>query len=121
GHVLESGVGRRIDVGAGGAVVHQMLANYQMMTMGGQGYLRILEFQPEERRVRVSTYSPYLDRYTTNPDHNFDLDSQSMLQPEDLVTVEVRAIDRVTNGLVSGARVRVSDEEGRFFGAEVTG
>jgi hypothetical protein len=73
GHDLGDGVGRLASTRADGTTVHQLLANYQMQALGGGGYLRLLQFSPAERRVRVRTYSPYLDRFKTDPDNDFHL------------------------------------------------
>lgn len=43
--------------------VYQMLADYQGGPEGGQGYLRILNFNMGENTVDVQTYSPYLDDF----------------------------------------------------------
>lgn len=74
GHVLGDGAGRLSSVGAHGQVVHQMLANYQMRAEGGEGYLRLLEFQPDGRTLRVRTFSPYWNRYMTGPEQEFVLE-----------------------------------------------
>jgi 3',5'-cyclic AMP phosphodiesterase CpdA len=73
GHDLVDGVGRLTSVRPDGTKVHQLLANYQTAALGGQGYLRLMEFAPERRRVRVRTYSPYLDRFKTDPANDFTL------------------------------------------------
>jgi len=64
---------RRTDV-VGGRQVHQMLADYQGRTNGGDGWLRILRFVPAEDKVHVQTYSPTLNRYETDADSQFTLD-----------------------------------------------
>jgi hypothetical protein len=74
GHDLGDGIGRLTSVRPDGTKVHQLLANYQMSPLGGGGYLRLMQFFPSERRVRVRTYSPYFDRFKTDPDNNFTLD-----------------------------------------------
>ncbi|WP_409291243.1 lamin tail domain-containing protein [Peribacillus sp. SCS-37] len=43
--------------------VVEMLADYQGGPEGGQGYMRLLQFDPANRLLRVKTYSPYLDHY----------------------------------------------------------
>ena len=73
GHDLGDGVGRLESVRPDGTTVHQILANYQMQALGGGGYLRLLQFSPGQRRVRVRTYSPFLDRFKTDPDNDFHL------------------------------------------------
>lgn len=71
------GEARRTDV-AGGAgfehEVHQLLADYQDMPSGGDGYLRIMRFVPAENKVYVQTYSPWFDTFKTDPESQFVLD-----------------------------------------------
>ena len=57
-----------------GKEVYQMLADYQDYSDGGGGYLRVLDFFPSEGKLRVSTYSPFLN--------NFDIDSSSSFEFE---------------------------------------
>lgn len=73
GHDLEDGVGRLTSTRPDGSRVHQILANFQMEPLGGGGYLRLMRFSAEERRVTVQTYSPFLDRFKTDPDNDFAL------------------------------------------------
>jgi hypothetical protein len=63
-----------------GTHCHQVLANYQTCsgfpcpaTMGGNGFLRIMRFDPVTHAVSVRTYSPYLDLYKTDLPNQFDL------------------------------------------------
>lgn len=72
GHV--HGEARRSDVLIDGRVVHQLLADYQGEPNGGNGWLRILEFIPSEGKIRVRTYSPYLQKYQHDRDSEFTLD-----------------------------------------------
>ncbi len=71
GHVPDEGVGRLSTPAAGGRPVHQLLANFQSGPMGGSGYLRIMTFTGYGLDVR--TYSPWLDRFETAPEHQFVL------------------------------------------------
>jgi hypothetical protein len=71
GHVLNSGTGRLVGVGDYGNQVFQMLANYQMDVLGGAGYLRIVQFFPDQDRMSVKTYSPYLDSWLTDTNNQF--------------------------------------------------
>jgi hypothetical protein len=71
GHVLGKGVAHRSVTRPDGSVVHEVLQNYQMREMGGQAYLRIYEGYGD--RVEVSTYSPYLDEWMRDADHQFTL------------------------------------------------
>ena len=71
GHV--HGESRRTDM-ANGHPVFQMLADYQDLPSGGQGWLRILRFVPGDDRVYVQTYSPWLNQYDSDADSEFTLD-----------------------------------------------
>ncbi len=56
-------IGFRTDVNAGGKKVHQMMFNAQALGggwhgNGGDGWLRILEFLPDGKTVKVKTFSP---------------------------------------------------------------
>ncbi|MCC7474745.1 MAG: hypothetical protein IT425_05075 [Pirellulales bacterium] len=81
GHVLGDGTGKRATLGDNGNVVHQMLANYQFNTQGGQGDMRVLEFKADGETVVVRTYSPSLDRYNTAADQQFTLNMNSTIIP----------------------------------------
>ncbi len=59
-------------LGEEGNEVHQILSNYQAYENGGNGWLRIMTFYPEDNKVEVKTYSPYLDIYHASPDNNFE-------------------------------------------------
>ncbi|WP_147381820.1 S-layer homology domain-containing protein [Paenibacillus nanensis] len=59
-----------------GRIVVEMLADYQSGLEGGGGYIRFLEFDIEQEKIHVSTYSPYKDdeNYYEDPGHdNFDV------------------------------------------------
>ncbi len=55
-------VGYRKDTYDDGRFVHQMMFNAQWATKGGEGWIRILEFLPDGKTVKVKTFSPYLAR-----------------------------------------------------------
>jgi len=73
GHVIDHGTGRLTSPRPDGTSVNQVLANYQMLSLGGSGYLRLLRFSPVARTVHVQTYSPYLDAYLTDDANDFTL------------------------------------------------
>jgi len=82
GHAVSpDGAGRLTSIGDNGNKVYQMLANYQsfgnrpgqMGVNGGNGYLRLVTFNPGKDTVEVKTYSPYLDNYLTDNDNQFTL------------------------------------------------
>ena len=65
------GFGRLVDVGDYGNPVFQMVADYQFDPLGGAGYLRIVQFFPDQDKMSVSTYSPYLDSWHTDSVNQF--------------------------------------------------
>jgi hypothetical protein len=71
GHVLNGGLGFLASNNDRGNVVHQMLVNYQMRQLGGEGYLRILEFLPDGKTVHVKSYSPLYDKYLDDAGNQF--------------------------------------------------
>ncbi len=74
GHVLGDGTGylaSRTDLGN---TCHQMLSNYQMRALGGEGFLRILELHPDGLTVSVRSYSPLQDRHLTAGDQSFEFE-----------------------------------------------
>ena len=73
GHILNGGgAGRLVGVGDFGNQVFQMLADYQGYLLGGAGYLRIAQFFPDQDRMSVKTYSPYLDSWLTDTNNQFE-------------------------------------------------
>jgi hypothetical protein len=75
GHVLNTGVGTLVSINDAGYPVYQMLANYQEgvkgSVKGGNGWLRILDFDFKMKTIQVKTYSPFLNEYMNDPQHNF--------------------------------------------------
>lgn len=70
---------RLTSVRPSGSKVHQILANYQFCAdmscfttypdlHGGNGYLRLLEFDQPNQLIRVRTYSPYLQQFIEQDD-----------------------------------------------------
>lgn len=52
--------------------VYQLLADYQDAPKGGGGFIRLLTFEPEARKIRVHTYSPYLEQTSFYEDPEVD-------------------------------------------------
>lgn len=78
GHVLGTGTGYRVDEGEHGQRIHQMLANYQMgagpaRPYHGGGYFRLLRFLPDKKTIQVKSYSPWLDHWLTESNHQFEI------------------------------------------------
>jgi len=82
GHVLGDGSAKLSSQNRAGLVVHQLLANYQMLDEGGLGYLRLLELSPSGNHIRVHTFSPSLNLSSHAPDQEFDLElNRSLFEP----------------------------------------
>lgn len=87
GHMLWPGVGRLTNYRADGSATHQVLANFQACDraegcvdptngqpiLGGDGYLRVIDFNADHSQAAVKTYSTWLDRYKRDPDNEFTL------------------------------------------------
>jgi 3',5'-cyclic AMP phosphodiesterase CpdA len=58
GHVLNDGLARTVSTTPHGRDIPQVLVNFQMKPNGGDGWLRLLEFQPDRRTVEIWDYSP---------------------------------------------------------------
>lgn len=78
GHIKGDGAGRLVSPNDEGAPVLQMLSNYQFMLHGGEGWLRILKFLPQEKKLEVYTYSPWLGKFRDEPDQRFGADVPGM-------------------------------------------
>lgn len=81
GHVLGRGTARITSPQDGGSEVHQLLANYQHRSRGGDGYMRLIEIDAPRSRIRVRTYSPDLDRYRPDPGDSLELALPSIPSP----------------------------------------
>lgn len=69
------GEARRMDVHEGRPVI-TCLSDYQKWPEGGGGYLRLYRFSPAENLVHVQTYSPWFDKYKTDPESQFEFPYQ---------------------------------------------
>jgi len=74
GHVLGDGTGYLASVNDHGRVVHQMLSNYQMRDVGGEGYMRLLELMPDGRTMHVRTYSPLVEDFLVATDQQYTIE-----------------------------------------------
>jgi hypothetical protein len=95
------GVARRIDYE--GRAIHQVLSDYQNMEKGGNGYLRIINFQPASDLIQVTTYSPYLDDYLRDDDNQFDIsfDMAGGKMPMGKITIS-NGVDKCTSTVEEG-------------------
>ncbi len=89
GHVGGDMVGYLASESVHGATVHQLMFNAQFLPLGGEGWIRLLEFRPDGRTVQVRTYSPWFaddddpatSPWRTAPDDEF-LIQLSLLDPD---------------------------------------
>lgn len=74
GHDINTTTGgaRRTDT-VQGRNVHQLFSNYQFLFGYTSGYLRLMTFYPEGKKIKVQTYSPVSDTYLTDADNQFEL------------------------------------------------
>jgi len=70
GHVLGDGVGQALSSGAG--TVQEMLVNYQMQKLAGEGFMRILIIDTETNTIKARSYSPWIGKYKRGKDNEFD-------------------------------------------------
>ncbi len=71
GHVL--GVGRQVSTNDAGKPVHETLVDYQGLNNGGDGWLRIMRFVPDENTIEIRAYSPLLNQTMEDEGHTFNL------------------------------------------------
>lgn len=64
----------RTDKNIAGNTVYQMLADFQEDDYGGNGWLRILTFSPKNDTIRVTTYSPFLQKFQEDAESQFELE-----------------------------------------------
>jgi hypothetical protein len=79
GHVL--GIGLQTSINDSGGQVIEMLADYQGLPNGGDGWLRSLRFEPAENKIHVATYSPLLDETNNDPKETFSMDYEMTAEP----------------------------------------
>ncbi len=71
GHVLGDGLGFLISEAKPGNEVYQMLVNFQNKPLGGESWLRLMEFLPDGKTIQVKNYCPLYDKYKTGPQDQF--------------------------------------------------
>jgi len=126
GHVLNDGTGYRVDTNLAGNAVHQMLINYQMRSLGGEGYMRIIEFQPDGQTVKVTSFSTVYDSFLTAADHQFefalplgsvDVDADGMLDYFDPdFDTDNDGVSNYEEFVVSGTHSDKTDSDGDGIG-----
>jgi hypothetical protein len=77
----------------GNHTITSLLADYQEVANGGDGYLRVMEFVPEENVINVKTFSPYTATYLTDASNEFTvsytMDNSSPTPFTELTTISV--------------------------------
>jgi len=62
-----------LDEGLNGNRVYELLVDPQNMANGGNGWIRLLEFDPDGTTVHVKTYSPFLNQWDASADNFYDI------------------------------------------------
>ena len=62
-----------LENGDHGNQVYELLVDPQNMANGGNGWIRLLEFDPDGTTVHVKTYSPFLNQWDLAPDNFYDI------------------------------------------------
>jgi len=87
----------------GGSTIQTLLACYQSLPAGGNGWLRIMEFRPALNQIAVTTYSPTLDAVGSDPVQGSATVSQPFVLPYDMTTPPVPQAEPFTViGTVTG-------------------
>jgi hypothetical protein len=69
-----AGEAYKLETGTNSNPIHIILADYQSRSNGGDGWLRILEFNKPLNQINVKTFTPYLSpRYETDANSQFTL------------------------------------------------
>ncbi len=84
----------KLDQGDWGNDVYELLVDPQNMANGGNGWIRLLEFDANGSTVRVKTYSPFLDQWDTSADNFYEIELSAL---PGLPTVDING-----DGFVSG-------------------
>jgi hypothetical protein len=84
-----------LDHGLAGNRVYELLVDPQNMANGGNGWIRLLEFDPDGTTVHVKTYSPFLNQWDTSPDNFYDIQLSPILPGDFNHNLTVDAADYV--------------------------
>lgn len=93
-----SGEYHRTVMNGAGTAVFEMVADYQSRDEGGQGFLRLITFDPDANRIQVRSYSPVLDQFETdsNSQFNFNLNVAARLGSSNLVAPVIPQVQTST-------------------------
>lgn len=84
-----------LEEGLEGNRVYELLVDPQNMANGGNGWIRLLEFDPDGSTVHVKTYSPFLNQWDTSPDNFYDIHLSPILPGDFNHNLTVDAADYV--------------------------
>jgi 3',5'-cyclic AMP phosphodiesterase CpdA len=73
GHVPTLRTAQLTSTRPNGTRVHQLLSDYQAWGNGGDGYLRVMDFDYRQRVIRVRTYSPFENKFEDRAGHRFTI------------------------------------------------
>ena len=99
GHALGNPIVNTKDVE--GRTVYEMFTNYQNQPEGGMGYFRMFNFDTENQKMYVTTYSPYKDDYNWYADQTEEFVLDLQLKPTqkrvatDYIGIEVKTEDLI--------------------------
>lgn len=54
------------------SIIHSLLSDFTLRG-GGNGWLQILKFLPNENKIQIKTYSPFIDQYEIDENSEFNL------------------------------------------------
>ncbi len=82
GHITQrDGESKRSDT-YNGYTVHTLSSDYQTRARGGDGRLRIFEFDPANKKIAVQTYSPYTNSFEADYNSQFTLNVNLGVAPK---------------------------------------
>jgi hypothetical protein len=112
----DEGEFHQVSTNDAGRAVYEMLANYQYYGSGGDGWMRLLRFEPgggsgSLDRIQVETYSPSLDQFATDnsSQFGFDLDFDARFAPAD--SIETARFQQGSNGYTGTVDTYIQEAE----------
>ena len=79
-----------------GKPVYEMLADYQSEGQGGDGYMRLITFDPDSSTIHVKSYSPVKDLYKTDAGNQFEYTGVDFSRLPEPATLSMLAIGVLT-------------------------
>ena len=104
GHILNDGTGSLIGTGDNGNLVYQILANYQMQANGGNGFMRLINIDPDLNIANVQSFSPHTGQLLLDPENNFAFENiafSSSHLPSAVAGTDKILVDTIGTGIVN--------------------